>query len=209
MTQTSAALVIYSATHSAAAVTTVLGIRPTTSGERADGLQRSFWRLKFTADGSSSAALQRLADALAGVSLEPLREHYVVQVRWSGPSRFTLPAPLVARIAELGDLVVATEDGILEHAVLHVTPGREDEFEAAFARARPIIEAAAGFRELTLARGVESPSQYVLLVRWDTVEDHEVGFRGSEDYQQWRALLHEFYEPFPVVEHFVDVPLCS
>lgn len=51
-------------------------------------------------------------------------------------------------------------------------------------------------------RGVEQPSTYLLLVEWQTLEDHTVGFRQSAPYQQWRALLHHFYDPFPVVQHF-------
>ena len=94
---------------------------------------------------------------------------------------------------------------IIEHAILAIKPGRESEFEAAFATAKHIISRMPGFRDLTLARGVERPGTYLLLVRWDSVEDHEVGFRGSPDYQEWRALLHDFYEPFPFVEHFEDV----
>lgn len=97
------------------------------------------------------------------------------------------------------------DGGILEQAILPVKPGLEVEFERAFERARWIISSMPGFRELTLSRGVESPNSYLLLVRWDTIDDHEIGFRGSPEYQQWRALLHDFYEPFPVVEHFVEV----
>ena len=62
-----------------------------------------------------------------------------------------------------------------------------------------------GFRSLTLSRCLERPSTYMLLVVWDSLEDHTVGFRGSQDYQQWRQLLHHFYEPFPVVEHYEQV----
>ena len=94
---------------------------------------------------------------------------------------------------------------VIEHALLPVKPGRETEFEAAFAEAKSIIAGMPGFRGLTLSRGVEHPETYLLLVRWDTVNDHEVGFRGSPEYQQWRALLHEFYDPFPVVEHFDEI----
>jgi len=94
---------------------------------------------------------------------------------------------------------------IVEHAILAITPGREAEFETAFETAKDIISRMLGFRDLTLARGVERPDTYLLLVRWDTVEDHEVGFRGSPEYQEWRVLLHGFYEPFPLVEHFEDV----
>ena len=95
---------------------------------------------------------------------------------------------------------------VLEHALLPVIRGRETEFEAAFAEARGIIAAMPGFRSLTLSRSIESPGSYLLLVGWDSLEHHTVGFRTSPDYQRWRALLHHFYEPFPTVEHFVEVP---
>ncbi len=91
---------------------------------------------------------------------------------------------------------------ILEHALLPVAPERAADFEAAFARARPIIAGMPGFRRLSLSRGIESPDRYLLLVEWDSLEDHTEGFRGSEGYQEWRALLHHFYDPFPLVEHF-------
>lgn len=94
---------------------------------------------------------------------------------------------------------------ILEHALLPVRPGEEAAFEGAFAEARTIIEAMPGFRSLSLSRGVERPSQYLLLVEWDRLEDHTEGFRGSPGYERWRALLHHFYDPFPTVEHYVAV----
>jgi xylan 1,4-beta-xylosidase len=91
---------------------------------------------------------------------------------------------------------------ILEHAVLQVVPGREAEFESAFDEARHIIGAMPGFRGLRLERGVEDPTRYLLLVEWDRLEDHTEGFRGSARYDEWRALLHHFYDPFPEVDHF-------
>lgn len=94
---------------------------------------------------------------------------------------------------------------ILEHALLPVRPGQEAAFERAFAEAQAHIAASPGFRSLRLSRCVERPSQYLLLVEWDSVEAHEVGFRGSPAYAQWRSLLHGFYDPFPVVEHFEAV----
>ena len=94
---------------------------------------------------------------------------------------------------------------VTEHAILPVIAGEEPAFEAAFAQARPIIASMPGFRSLSLSRSVESPNEYLLLVDWDALEDHAVGFRGSPGYQQWRELPHHFYEPFPVVEHFVEV----
>ncbi len=94
---------------------------------------------------------------------------------------------------------------ITEHALLPVVPGREQEFEAAFAEATALIAASPGFVDLTLSRGVEAPGTYLLLVRWGSVADHEEGFRGSPAYERWRELLHRFYEPFPVVEHFAPI----
>jgi heme-degrading monooxygenase HmoA len=94
---------------------------------------------------------------------------------------------------------------ITEHALLPVLQGREEEFEAAFGQARAIIASMPGFRALSLSRSIESPSTYLLLVEWEKLEDHTVGFRGSPEYQRWRELLHHFYQPFPVVEHYVAV----
>jgi heme-degrading monooxygenase HmoA len=94
---------------------------------------------------------------------------------------------------------------VLEHALLSVKPGEEDDFEAAFMQAKTIIADTPGFGHLTLSRCVEQASTYLLLVEWDRLEDHTVGFRGSAQYQQWRSLLHHFYEPFPTVEHYEHV----
>jgi heme-degrading monooxygenase HmoA len=94
---------------------------------------------------------------------------------------------------------------ILEHALLSVRPGREDDFETAFGQAKDIISAMPGFGGLTLSRCLERDSTYLLLVRWARLEDHTEGFRGSPEYQEWRSLLHSFYDPFPVVEHYTAV----
>ena len=91
---------------------------------------------------------------------------------------------------------------ILEHAVLNVIPGEEDRFEAAFEQARALIATMAGFRSLRLDRCLENRSRYLLLVEWDRLEDHTEGFRGAPEYQEWRTLLHHFYDPFPTVEHY-------
>ena len=94
---------------------------------------------------------------------------------------------------------------ILEHAILDVRPGESGRFEEAFGRAKSIIAESAGFRRLTLSRCLEREDTYLLLVEWDRLEDHTEGFRGSDRYRTWRELLHPFYEPFPVVEHFTEV----
>jgi heme-degrading monooxygenase HmoA len=91
---------------------------------------------------------------------------------------------------------------ILEHALLPVRPGLEDEFLAAFARAEPIISGMPGCRRVRLSRCLEDRSQFLLLVEWDRLEDHTVGFRESAEYRTWSELLHHFYDPFPTVLHF-------
>ena len=93
---------------------------------------------------------------------------------------------------------------ILESAILNVRPGQEAAFEAALREARPLIAATPGFRAIAVRRCIETPNRYLLLVDWETLEDHTVGFRQSERYQKWRDLLHHFYDPFPVVEHFAE-----
>jgi heme-degrading monooxygenase HmoA len=100
-----------------------------------------------------------------------------------------------------------TEESVLEVAMLNVIPGKESDFELAFKRASKIISSMNGFIHLQLQRCLERPNGYVLLVSWETLEDHTVGFRQSLEYQQWRALLHHFYDPFPTVEHFEPVNL--
>ena len=94
---------------------------------------------------------------------------------------------------------------ILESAVLDVKPAQTREFEAAFARAQRIIAASPGYLSHELQRCVEKPNRYLLLVRWRTLEDHTVGFRQSAPYQEWKKLLHHFYDPFPTVEHYEAV----
>jgi heme-degrading monooxygenase HmoA len=94
---------------------------------------------------------------------------------------------------------------ILEVATLDVRPGQEGAFEAAFRQASSIIAGMPGYRSHQLQRCLERSNRYVLLVNWDTLEDHTVGFRGSSGYQEWKALLHHFYDPFPTVEHYTLV----
>ena len=91
---------------------------------------------------------------------------------------------------------------ILESAVLDVKPGRAGEFEASFREAQEIIASMPGYRGHELLRCLETESRYLLLVRWDTLEHHTQGFRGSPQYQRWKALLHDYYDPFPSVEHY-------
>ena len=94
---------------------------------------------------------------------------------------------------------------ILEVATLQVRPGQSAAFESAFAEARRYISAMPGFISLRLEKCVEVPDKYLLLVEWEKLEDHTIGFRQSPEYQEWKRLLHHFYDPFPVVEHYAGV----
>jgi heme-degrading monooxygenase HmoA len=91
---------------------------------------------------------------------------------------------------------------ILEVAILNVRDGAGEAFEAAFREASLIFASMPGYLSHELRHCIEVPSRYVLLVNWQRLEDHTVGFRQSAEYQQWRALLHHFYDPFPTVEHY-------
>ena len=96
---------------------------------------------------------------------------------------------------------------MLEVAILNIRPGQFTAFEAAFREARHYIAVTPGFISLELRRCVEKPDQYLLLVHWRALEDHTVGFRQSAQYQDWKRLLHHFYDPFPSVEHYETVEL--
>jgi heme-degrading monooxygenase HmoA len=91
---------------------------------------------------------------------------------------------------------------ILEHALLSIKPGQSAAFEAAMAEARPLIAASPGFRSISIRKSSETPDLYLLLVEWDDIASHREGFRTSARYEQWRTLLHHFYDPMPVVGYF-------
>ncbi len=91
---------------------------------------------------------------------------------------------------------------ITEIALLKIRPGQSEAFEEAFANAQPIIESANGYIQHELQQCLEEVDKYMLVVRWKTIEDHTIGFRKSEGYKEWKKLLHHFYDPFPVVEHY-------
>ncbi|MCX6066601.1 MAG: antibiotic biosynthesis monooxygenase [Chloroflexi bacterium] len=91
---------------------------------------------------------------------------------------------------------------ILEVAPLKIRPGQSADFESAFRIARAIIASMPGYISHELQRCVERPDEYILLVRWRSLEDHQIGFRQSPQHQQWKQLLHHFYDPFPTVLHY-------
>ncbi len=94
---------------------------------------------------------------------------------------------------------------VLEVAPLRIRSGQGSAFEAAFSVAQAIIASMPGYQSHELQRCLEHPGEYLLLVRWDSLEAHEVGFRRSPQYQDWKALLHHFYDPFPTVLHYEPV----
>ena len=91
---------------------------------------------------------------------------------------------------------------ILEVAILNIKQGLSHEFELAFSKAKAIISSMKGYISHELKKCIEQEDKYILLVHWETIEDHEIGFRKSKEYQTWKSLLHHFYEPFPIVEHY-------
>jgi heme-degrading monooxygenase HmoA len=94
---------------------------------------------------------------------------------------------------------------VLEVAPLQIRSGEESAFEAAFAKAQAILASMSGYRSHELQRCLERPREYLLLVRWDSLAAHVEGFRGSPRYAEWKDLLHHYYDPFPIVSHYVDV----
>jgi heme-degrading monooxygenase HmoA len=91
---------------------------------------------------------------------------------------------------------------VLEVATLNIVVGQEAAFEKAMEEAKPLIAATPGFTSINIRRCIETPNRYLLLVTWRSIEDHTIGFRQSNRYSQWRELLHHFYDPFPIVEHY-------
>jgi heme-degrading monooxygenase HmoA len=89
-----------------------------------------------------------------------------------------------------------------EIVLLYTREKESDLFEKAFGEAREIISKMEGYLEHELQKCVEKENKYVLIVRWNTMDDHMEGFRKSEAYKEWKRLLHHFYDPFPVVEHY-------
>ncbi|MFP3723534.1 antibiotic biosynthesis monooxygenase [Niallia circulans] len=96
---------------------------------------------------------------------------------------------------------------ILEAVLLQVKEGMEAKYEEAFREASKIISSMNGYISHELQQCMEVKGKYLLLVQWETLEDHTEGFRQSNEYQEWKKQLHHFYDPFPTVEHFKKVKL--
>ncbi|WP_117214666.1 antibiotic biosynthesis monooxygenase family protein [Allorhizocola rhizosphaerae] len=95
---------------------------------------------------------------------------------------------------------------VLEVALIDVRAGQEDDFAAAYAKGRETLATTPGCRSVRMTRGIESPSRFVLLVEWDSVEAHLENFRATERFVTWRGLIGQYFAQPPLVEHFVDVP---
>jgi heme-degrading monooxygenase HmoA len=91
---------------------------------------------------------------------------------------------------------------VLECALMKIEPGKEAEFEVALGRAREVLSSSEGFRSLNVSRGIEEPSTYMLLIEWNTLEDHIERFWGSELFKQWRALIGPYFAEPPDVKHY-------
>lgn len=94
---------------------------------------------------------------------------------------------------------------VLEVAILNVNHEKEKAFELAFSKAEKIISSSKGYIKHELQKCIEIKGKYILLVKWERIEDHLEGFRKSKEYEKWKELLHHFYDPFPTVEHFYEI----
>ncbi len=100
--------------------------------------------------------------------------------------------------------MLTDDDGVLEVALVDVRPGDEEAFVAAYREGRELVAGTPGFRSLRMTRGIETPTRFVLLVEWDSVEAHQ-GFRDSDRFPRWRTLVGPHFAHPPHVEHFADV----
>jgi heme-degrading monooxygenase HmoA len=91
---------------------------------------------------------------------------------------------------------------ILEVAILQVKKGEELNFERDFTIASQFIQSISGYVSHSLRKCIEEENKYILLVDWEKLEDHTIGFRESDAYLEWKKMLHHYYNPFPVVEHY-------
>ena len=94
---------------------------------------------------------------------------------------------------------------ITEIALLKIKTGESAAFENAFIKASPIISSMKGCIEHELQKCIEEENKYLLIVRWQTLENYTIGFRKSEAYTEWKKILHHFYDPFPTVEHYYKI----
>lgn len=137
----------------------------------------------------------------------------IYQTLYGDRSWWARPATMFEETVEVNGVstprfkYLETQGAVLEVAVLNIKSGQQADFECAFEKAQTIISRMPGYLSHELQRCIERDNRYVLLVHWQSLQHHTDGFRQSPDYQQWKALLHHFYDPFPEVEHYQAVSL--
>jgi heme-degrading monooxygenase HmoA len=94
---------------------------------------------------------------------------------------------------------------VLEVALIDITQGQEDDFASAYKTARQLLTSTPGCRSVRMTRGIETPTRFILLVEWDSVEAHEVNFRQSAKFPEWRGLIGPYFASPPQVEHYADI----
>jgi heme-degrading monooxygenase HmoA len=91
---------------------------------------------------------------------------------------------------------------ILEIAEVHVTPGSESAFIAAVTAGQHLFMQTPGYLRHQLQQSIEEPTRFMLLIEWETIESHTVGFRESERFPQWREYISPHFAKAPLVQHF-------
>jgi heme-degrading monooxygenase HmoA len=94
---------------------------------------------------------------------------------------------------------------VLEVADIHVQPGTEADFTAAFHGIRQVLDTTPGCLSVRMTHCIETPSRFVLLVEWESVAAHEQNFRATDRFATWRGAIGQFFAQPPMIEHFVDV----
>jgi heme-degrading monooxygenase HmoA len=94
---------------------------------------------------------------------------------------------------------------VLEVAQFDITAGQEEDFASAYKTARQLLADTPGCRSVRMTRGIETPTRFILLVEWDSVEAHEVNFRQSPSFPEWRRLIGPYFASTPLVEHYADI----
>lgn len=108
--------------------------------------------------------------------------------------------------AEQGEVLAEGECHPIREVVnLVATDGHEAGLEAAVAAAVPLFQNSAGSRGLTLERSIDNPTHYRMIVLWETIEHHTVGFRESDAFTKWRELITPAIAQPPAAEHFREV----
>jgi heme-degrading monooxygenase HmoA len=96
---------------------------------------------------------------------------------------------------------------VLEVALIDVVPGQEAQFADAYRTAVTELQGVEGCRSIRMTQGIETPSRFVLLVEWDSIDAHEQNFRATDRFGRWRAAIGPFFAGPPHVEHFQDAPV--